>query len=123
MPTPFLCYDYGTNQLQRRIMADAHDVRKGVEIVFADNVKRTIYPLTIKALRKFVKIVDKMRDLDDMTSVTDEDINTMVEAAGIILEKVDPQLAENPEALEDVIDLSSFGKMMSVAMGASAPEE
>ncbi len=104
-------------------MADAHDVRKGVEIVFADNVKRTIYPLTIKALRKFVKIVDKMRDLDDMTSVTDEDINTMVEAAGIILEKVDPQLAENPEALEDVIDLSSFGKMMSVAMGASAPEE
>jgi hypothetical protein len=104
-------------------MADAHDVRKGVEITFADNVTRTIYPLTIKSLRKFVKIVDQMRDLDDMTSVTDEDIDMMIEAAGIILEKVDPQLAESKDALEDVIDLNSFGKMMSVAMGASSPEE
>lgn len=102
---------------------DKHDVRKGVEIVFADNVKRTIYPLTIKSLRKFVKVMEKMSDMDDMTMVSDEDIDTMIEAAGIILEKVDPQLAGDSDALEDAVDLTSFSQMMNVAMGASSPEE
>lgn len=102
---------------------DSHDVRKGIEIVFADDVKRTIYPLTIKSLRKFVKIVDKMRDLEDMTTVSDEDIDVMLDAASIILEKVDPGLAADRDKLEDTVDLSSFSKMMSVAMGNSAPEE
>ena len=102
---------------------DSHDVRKGIEIVFADGVKRTVYPLTIKSLRKFVKIVEKMRDLDDMTSITDEDIDVMLDAAEIILEKVDPGLAGDRDKLEDTIDLNSFSKMMGVAMGSSAPEE
>lgn len=102
---------------------DNTDVRKGLDIVFADGVKRTVYPLTIKSLRKFVKIVDQMRDLDDMTSITDDDINIMLDAAQIILEKVDPGLANDRDLLEDSIDLNSFGKMMSVAMGASSPEE
>lgn len=104
-------------------MVDPHDVRKGVDIIFADNVKRTIFPLTIKSLRKFVKVVDQMRDLDDMTSLSDEDITTMMEAAAIILEKIDPKLSADVDALEEAIDLISFGKMMSVAMGSSAPEE
>lgn len=102
---------------------DSHDVRKGIEIVFADGVKRTVYPLTIKSLRKFVKIVEKMRDLDDMTSITDEDIDVMLDAAEIILEKVDPGLAGDRDKLEESIDLNSFSRMMSVAMGSSAPEE
>lgn len=102
---------------------DTHDVRKGVEIVFADGVRRTVFPLTIKSLRKFVKTVERMRDLDDMTSITDEDIDVMLEAAEIILEKVDPNLAGDKDLLEEAIDLNSFSKMMSVAMGASSPEE
>src|SRR5688572_682324 len=103
-------------------MTDTHDVRKGEDIIFADGVTRTVYPLTIKSLRKFVKIVDYMRDLDDMTSISDDDIDTMMNAAEIILEKVDPQLAADRDVLEDTVDLASFGKMMSVAMGASSPE-
>lgn len=102
---------------------DNHDVRKGIEIVFADGVKRAVYPLTIKSLRKFVKIVEKMRDLEDMSTVTDEDIDVMLDAAEIILEKVDPNLAGDRDLLEDTVDLHCFTKMMSVAMGASSPEE
>lgn len=102
---------------------DRHDVRKGVDITFADNVTRTVYPLTIKSLRKFVKIIEKMDNMEDMTTVSDEDIDTMIEAAAIILEKVDPGLASDRDALEDVVDLTSFSRMMSVAMGASSPEE
>lgn len=102
---------------------DKHDVRKGVDIVFADGVERRVHPLTIKALRKFVKIMEKMSDIEDMTTVSDEDIDTMVEAAAIILDKVDPELAADRERLEDTIDLNSFSAMMSIAMGASSPEE
>lgn len=50
--------------------------------------------------------------------MTDEDIDKMVEAAGIALAKVDPELAEDPEALEDILDLRCFGELMSAAMGA-----
>lgn len=101
---------------------DKHDVRKGVEIQFADGNKRNIYPLTIKSLRKFVKVINEMRDLDDMMSMSDEDIDKMMDAAAIILQKVDPNLAENRDALEEAVDIASFTQMMSVAMGASAPE-
>lgn len=102
---------------------DKHDVRKGVDIVFADGVSRRVHPLTIKALRKFVKIMEKMSDIEDMTTVSDDDIDTMVDAASIILEKVDPDLANDRERLEDAIDLTAFAAMMNIAMGASSPEE
>lgn len=103
-------------------MTDKHDVRKGVEVVFADGETRTVRPLTIRALRKFVVIVNQMRDLEDMAEMNDEDIDRMVDAASILLEKVDPDLAGDRERLEDALDLESFGKLMSVAMGNSAPE-
>lgn len=102
---------------------DRHDVRKGVDIVFADNVTRRVHPLTIKSLRKFVKIMEQMSDIEDMTTVSDQDIDTMIEAAAIIMEKVDPELAGDRDRLEDAVDLYSFSQMMSVAMGASSPEE
>ena len=102
---------------------DKHNVRKGVDIVFADGVERRIHPLTIKSLRKFVKIMDKMQDFEDMTSVSDDDIDVMMDAAQIILEKVDHDLANDRDLLEDAVDISVFSQMMAVAMGASAPEE
>lgn len=104
-------------------MTDKHDVRKGVDIVFADGEKRTVRPLTIKALRKFVVIINKMRDLEEVTEMSDEDIDRMVDAAQIMLEKVDAELAADRDALEEALDLECFNKLMSVAMGASAPEE
>jgi hypothetical protein len=49
--------------------------------------------------------------------MTDEDIDKMVEAAGIALAKVDPELAEDSEALEDILDLRCFSELMNAAMG------
>jgi hypothetical protein len=42
----------------------------------------------------------------------------MVEAAGIALAAVDPELGNDKEKLEDVLDLRSFGELMSAAMGS-----
>jgi hypothetical protein len=103
------------------IMVDKHNIKKGVEIVFADGVTRTVYPLTIKQLRKFVKIIAKMNNLDDIQTLSEEDIDNMVDAASIVLEPVDKELVEDRDRLEEAVDLDSFSKLMAVAMGTTDP--
>jgi hypothetical protein len=41
----------------------------------------------------------------------------MVEAASIALAKVDPELSEDLDALEDILDLKCFAELMAAAMG------
>ena len=103
--------------------ADKHNVRKGKDIEFDDGVTRRVKPLSIKQLRSFVKIIEKLGDTSNATTMTDEDIDTMVDAASVILEKVDPKFAADRDKLEDSIDLSTFNEMMNVAMGNASPEE
>lgn len=92
------------------------DMHKGTDIVFADGKVRTVKPLTIRSLRDFMKVANDMKTTDE-GSLTDEDIDKMVAAARIALKKVDPELAEDSEALEDALDLRSFQELMAVAMG------
>jgi len=96
-------------------MAQNKDLHEGVEIVFADGNKRVIKPLTIRQLRKFMKVANELKTDDE--AMTDADIDRMVEAASIALAKVDPDLAGDPEGLEDILDLRCFGELMSAAMG------
>ena len=91
------------------------DIIGGTEILFADGKKRVIRPLTIRNLRKFMKVV---KDLKTDDNLEDKDIDVMVEAAGIALISVDPELAEDTEALEDALDLRCFGELMNAAMGS-----
>lgn len=100
-----------------------NDVRAGISVEFADDVVRTIRPLTLKQLRKFVPVIEKLGSTEDANSMSDEDIDTMVDAAEIILSKVDPKLAADREALEDAVDLAAFNKMIDIAMGSSSPNE
>jgi len=102
---------------------DKHNVRKGELVVFADEQERLVKPLTIRQLRDFVKIIEKMDQEKFGTAMNDEDIDTMMDAASIILKKVDPELAADRERLEDSIDLDVFAKLMNIAMGQSSPEE
>lgn len=102
---------------------DKHDVRRGKDILFADDVTRHIKPLSIKQLRKFVKLIDKLGSTTDGAALSDEEIDTMMDAASIILEKVDPILISDRDNLEEAIDLTCFNEMMNVAMGNAAPEE
>ena len=91
------------------------DILGGTEILFADGKKRVVRPLTIRNLRKFMKVV---KDLKTDDNLEDKDIDVMVEAAGIALISVDPELAEDTEALEDALDLRCFGELMNAAMGS-----
>lgn len=91
------------------------DLFLGSDIVFADGKTRTVRPLTIRNLRKFMKIVKDLK-VDD--NLNDDDIDVMVEAASIALLAVDKDLAEDKEALEDALDLRCFGELMAAAMGS-----
>lgn len=96
-------------------MSKNKDIFGGKSIVFADGVERVINPLTIRQLREFMKAV---QDLNTEGGMSDDDIDLMVKAAGIALRQVDPDLAQDTDALEDILDLRSFGELMSAAMGS-----
>lgn len=96
-------------------MSDNKDILAGTEILFADGKKRVVKPLTIRNLRKFMKIV---KNLKNEETLEDADIDVMVEAAAVALAVVDPELANDKEKLEDVLDLKSFGALMTAAMGS-----
>lgn len=96
-------------------MSDNKDILAGTEILFADGKKRVVKPLTIRNLRKFMKIV---KNLKNEETLEDADIDVMVEAAAVALGVVDPELANDREKLEDVLDLRSFGALMTAAMGS-----
>lgn len=97
-------------------MAVNKDLREGQEIVFADGVKRKVFPLTIRQLRNFMKIADQL-NVENEQGLTDKDIDNMVSAASIALQKIDPDLANDEDALEDALDLRCFGALMAASMG------
>jgi len=97
------------------------DLREGQVIVFADGVERKVYPLTIRQLRNFMKIADQL-NVDETKGLNDEDIDNMVKAAAIALQKVDPDLANDEEALEDALDLRCFAGLMAASMGNEVEE-
>ena len=104
-------------------MATANkDLRAGRDIMFADVVKRVVHPLTIRQLRSFMVIADKL-DTAGEAGLSDKDIDNMVKAASIALQKVDPDLANDEDALEDALDLKCFGELMAASMGNEAVAE
>ena len=98
------------------------DLREGRDIIFADGVKRVVHPLTIRQLRSFMVIADKL-DTAGEAGLSDKDIDNMVAAAAIALQKVDPDLANDEDALEDALDLKCFGELMAASMGNEAVVE
>lgn len=101
-----------------------NSVRLALDLEFADGVTRTVRPLTIKRLRKFLKAADKL-NTENPGKMSDKDVDAMMDAAAIIVDGFDPALAANRASLEDAVDLEIFWKMMTVAMGnkVSDPNE
>jgi len=93
-------------------MAKVNNIRPGVEIAFADKT-RTIYPVSLRQLRKLNKVMKDMELSED----DDKSVDLMVEAASIILEAIEPEIAADPDLVEDLLDIKSFNQLISAAMG------
>ncbi len=96
-----------------------NNVRPGVDLTFLDGKKVTIFPASLRQIRKLNKV---LKDLNFEDDLDDETITKMIEAAQIVLEKVDADLAADPEEIEDTVDIVSFNKMIAAAMGADPNE-
>lgn len=96
------------------------DLATGTKVVIGDK-EVEVRPLTIRQLRRFVKIIGDL-NFEDQADLSDEDIDKMIEAASIALEKAAPELAKDSEAIEDSLDIRTFNQILNAAMGVDPNE-
>lgn len=93
-------------------MAKINNIRPGVEVSFSDKT-RTIYPVSLRQLRKLNAVMKEMEISED----DDKSVDLMVEAAQVILSAIEPEIADDPELVEDLLDIKSFNQLIAAAMG------
>jgi len=99
--------------------AAKNDIRPGVKIGLGDGSTVTVFPVSLRKVRKLMKAI---KGLDtDTGELTDDAIDKMVEAATIVLSGLHDD-ADDPEKVEDLIDLKSFNQILTAAMGADPNE-
>jgi hypothetical protein len=120
------------------LVAKNTPIREGKKIVFGDGKQREIFPVSIKNMRKMMKV---MSGIDQTTNEMDNDtIDTLLAAARIVLETVDPKLVaaskvadekrekllaegnedgadEVEDPLEDILDIKTIQEVLSAGMG------
>jgi len=93
----------------------ANTVYEVVEIQLSNGEEIAVRPLTIKNLKKFTKVVAK---LDSPDVKTEEDaMEVFIEAAMVCMEQFAPDLAEDKDKFEDVIEVPTLMKILEVAGG------
>jgi hypothetical protein len=90
----------------------SNNVRPGMDIVFSDKT-RTIYPVSLRQLRKLNSVMKSM----EASSDDEESVDLMVQAASIILESIEPELAADLDELETLLDIKSFNQLIAAGMG------
>lgn len=85
------------------------------EIQLSNGETLVIKPLTIKHLKKFLKVMKKMED----PSIESEEqvMEIFVEGAMVCLEQLKPELSEDLEKFEEVIEVPTLMKILEVAGG------
>lgn len=120
------------------MVAKNASIREGRKIVFGDGKEREIFPVSIRNMRKMMKVMGGMDQ--NMNEMDNETIDTLLAAVRIVLESVDPKLvtasktavekkgvlleegkedeAEDVEdPLEDVLDISTMQAVLAAGMG------
>jgi hypothetical protein len=93
-------------------MADKATSKEKVTLV--DGTELTVQPLKISLLRPF------MKRFQDLTAVSDDNekaMDVLVDCLLIAMKQFKPELSEDKEALEDVLDLPTVYKIIDIASG------
>lgn len=86
-----------------------------VELELQDGTLVEIKPLPIKRLRRFMNAIQNL-DSEGKAKGDDRDqLDVFLDCAAIVLEKKYPQVANDREALEDLLDVPTMIKMLEVA--------
>ena len=86
-----------------------------LEIELSDGSNITLKPLPIKQLRKFMEVVNSMETED--TPSTDAAMDSFITAAMVCLQTIRPDLANNKEKFEELIEVPTMMKILEVVGG------
>ena len=113
-------------------------IREGRKIVFSDGKEYEVFPVSIRNMRKMMKVMASVDE--DMSTMDNATIDTLLAAVRIVLEKVDPKLVEASKVaveekeallaegkedealevedpLEDILDITTMQTVLSAGMG------
>jgi hypothetical protein len=89
----------------------ATKIYESVDLELLDGTEVTIKPLNIKNLREVMKVWATASEATD----EDEFLNVLLKCTKIAFKQYKPELAEDPERLEDALDLQTMYKILEVA--------
>jgi hypothetical protein len=89
-------------------------VNEAKEITLVDGTKVSIRPLKISLLRPFMK---KFEEIQSVASDNEKSMTILMECAQIAMKQYKPELAEDLEKLEDLLDLPTVYRIVEEASG------
>lgn len=97
----------------------ATTVKEEKELTLIDGTKITVRPLKISLLRPFMK---KFEGITEVAADNDKSMNLLMECVAIAMQQYNPELAEDPKALEENMDLPTVYKIIEEASGVNLGE-
>ena len=94
----------------------ANTVYETVEIQLSNGADIQIRPLTIKNLKKFTNVIKKLSD-ENIVKNEDDAMEVFVEAGMVCMQQFNPELAQDKEVFEDIIEVPTLMKILEVAGG------
>lgn len=85
------------------------------QITLIDGTKISIRPLKISLLRPFMK---KFEGIADVSEDNDKSMDLLIDCVQIAMKQYEPKLAEDRDALEEVLDLPTVYKIIEAASGS-----
>lgn len=92
----------------------ATTVHEGTELTLMDDTKIIVRPLKISLLRPFLK---KFEGIAEVAEDNEKSTTILIECVQIAMKQYKPELAEDMEKLEDVLDLPTVYKIIEAASG------
>ena len=101
-----------TKQRSYKLATTVYDV---VEIELSNGEVLTLKPLSIKHLKKFMAVIKKM----DEAELESEDaaMEIFIQAAMVCLESTKPELSQDKDKFEDMIEIPTMMKILEVCGG------
>lgn len=95
----------------------ATNINEAKKISLFDGTEITIRPLKISLLRNFTK---KFEQIQAVADDNEKSMTLLMECVQIAMQQYSPELAEDIEKLEEIMDLPTVYKIVEEASGNSA---
>lgn len=92
----------------------ATKVHETEKIVLMDGTEISVRPLKISLLRSFMK---KFDGIADVSADNEKSMDLLLECVQIAMKQYKPELSEDKDKLEDLLDLPTVYKIIEVAGG------